>query len=1113
MTQNIGIFLKTIVVVAIAAGAVFGANQPSVKTVNANDYSHLETAVSNRLLTENDLRDLSKQQLRLLRNTVFARHGYKFAAADLQEYFGKKKWYRPQYDEVTHLLNTIERENVQFIQKYEVRMEASSSVAFTDNRDGRTYKTVRIGNHRWMAENLNYRPQIGRSTCSENNNSNCNKYGRLYDWNTAKIACPTGWHLPSTQEWDDLMLTVGGKRVSRLMDGRHEYFAWDKAGMKLKAKIGWGNKGNGTDDYGFSALPGGIRYYDGSGSTGKDGYWWTTTESNDDKYIHSRYIDIFGDVREDINDPGEAISVRCVEGEAVVPIYKQLGAGGSGTVTDKRDGQKYKTVKIGNQWWMAENLNYQPQSGNSWCYENNNSNCSIYGRLYDWNTARIVCPSGWHLPSRLEWNNLVKVVGPSVAGKKLKAKKGWTISGNRTNNDGWDNDGNGTDEYGFSALPGGLINSKGGSVLAGYDGYWWTATEEFVGSAFYRSMENKRDNTIENSWENNTGYSVRCVQDNDEIVKTIFGINLSHTNGRHNMFWFFFFMFAVIVFASIIAKFKIPPYLEKVRRTEIETKKDTDRAINAVEHIKNKFNDLMSVMKNAMSVCGSATARELLEEAFAMANKLVEPINDAVALSVEIANIRLKRKLAAFEKSVAISEQAERMVKRLDKEVNAARDLYDRAMREEEIARKEETAETGDVMAKYDVSKWYLNKENNFERYVYWLRKSAEHGYTVAQLELGTMYFEGTTPLKKDINEALVWLEKAAGKDGLPPMTKDAANWFRLHCNTEDMDFNVLLRLAVRDGRKDIMEWIFSLHSDLDVNNEDENGSSLLHDAAFKGHINVMEFLIDHGADVEAENATGKTPLFMLATMDRTEAMKWLVRERGANVEARNNKGRTPIFSAVDKRNIESIKCLKNLGASILVRDSDGLSPMDYAAGCGHLENIKCLAQLGANVNAKRSNGQTPMFSAAASGKVEVIKCLVDLGADVNATDNDGLTPMFMAAQAGQPESIICLKELGADITASDSVGMTPIFMAAGSGKPANIECLVSLGANVNTKSKNGMTPIFLAAAEGQLESVKCLVALGADVNVETNGMTPLTLAEESDNTDVEEYLCTIGAR
>jgi len=154
---------------------------------------------------------------------------------------------------------------------------------FTDSRDDQSYPVVDIGLQVWMAANLNY--EMSGSYCSNSRiKTYCAKYGRIYSWQAAKNACPAGWHLPSKAEWESLIAAVGGKSI---------------AGRVLKSKTGWRDDGNGTDDFGFNALPGGFgTSYSDFGYhiilDGLLGTFWSSTESNHDKvyYMHLDYEDV-----------------------------------------------------------------------------------------------------------------------------------------------------------------------------------------------------------------------------------------------------------------------------------------------------------------------------------------------------------------------------------------------------------------------------------------------------------------------------------------------------------------------------------------------------------------------------------------------------------------------------------------------------------------------------------------------------------------------------------------------------------------------------------------------------------------------------------------------------
>ncbi len=225
-----------------------------------------------------------------------------------------------------------------------------------------------------------------------------------------------------------------------------------------------------------------------------------TVEIMDDSYS-TCYVVSFNGVK--ANDISDNMTIRVVSVNGMSPQQARITitsgplVESSPLLIDNRDGKKYNTVKISGITWMAENLRYRPATGNSWCYENNNSNCDKYGMLYDQNTAKEVCPPGWHLPDEYEWDDYLgdMVGGIDVAGKKLKSKSNWNKNGN------------GTDDYGFSALPSGWRQSNGGFNLIGDYGCWWGATKPRVFTYDRNSISGLKNATDAG------GLSVRCVAD------------------------------------------------------------------------------------------------------------------------------------------------------------------------------------------------------------------------------------------------------------------------------------------------------------------------------------------------------------------------------------------------------------------------------------------------------------------------------------------------------------------------------------------------------------------------------------------------------------------------
>jgi uncharacterized protein (TIGR02145 family) len=220
-----------------------------------------------------------------------------------------------------------------------------------------------------------------------------------------------------------------------------------------------------------------------------------------------------------------------LQSSSSTPLSSSVGESSSSSSIEygtlSYEGQTYKTVVIGTQTWMAENLNYAVDS--SWCYDNEPDSCAKYGRLYQWASAmdldtvynsstwggsdvnhQGICPDDWHLPSTNEWNTLYDYVnannGSDGVGTSLKSVSGWKASSGIAT---------GTNQFGFSALPAGRRN-VGNFYNAGNYAYFWSATENYSSNAYYWYLYYSNEdfgNYFSSGDSKNYGFSVRCLKD------------------------------------------------------------------------------------------------------------------------------------------------------------------------------------------------------------------------------------------------------------------------------------------------------------------------------------------------------------------------------------------------------------------------------------------------------------------------------------------------------------------------------------------------------------------------------------------------------------------------
>lgn len=371
--------------------------------------------------------------------------------------------------------------------------------------NGKKYRTVKIGEQTWMAENLSD-PNSGVWYDNDQATYEPLGYGKLYTYNESIAIANSvpGWHLPYSSDFASLESSCGGEQLQ---------------GRVLKSTTGWNNDGNGDDTFGFNAKPSGY----GSGVDGGPQQYYNNG------YTFAMMSNILANAGDMVNvmtlnydsdsSSGMGMSTSSSIARASVRLVKDMSV--------NIGGRDYRVVQIGNQLWMAENLDWKFNTLNFRDSLNNpldsttaiqaayynydestyGVNGNKYGLLYNWyavdylnqHLSDLGIPDGWHVPTRTELSTLVSTCDTDVA-TKLKSTTGWN------------NSSNGTDYYGFSLVPAGLQVSSVDTNTVGNVGFLSLSDEYSSGSAYYGYIDISSSTIEEQSNDKTYGLSVRLVK-------------------------------------------------------------------------------------------------------------------------------------------------------------------------------------------------------------------------------------------------------------------------------------------------------------------------------------------------------------------------------------------------------------------------------------------------------------------------------------------------------------------------------------------------------------------------------------------------------------------------
>ena len=328
-----------------------------------------------------------------------------------------------------------------------------------------------------------------------------------------------------------------------------------------------------------------------------------------------------------------------------------------------------------------------------------------------------------------------------------------------------------------------------------------------------------------------------------------------------------------------------------------------------------------------------------------------------------------------------------------------------------------------------------------------------------------------------------------------------------------------------------------------DLNQADTYGDTVLHTATMlHAGSNVIRTLTNNGADINARNKEGVTPLAIAIQSEDIQTIKYLT-ANGASIHTQDTHGKSPLSMAFEMSNDVFEATLNESNCN--TQDSEGNTPLHIALiNNAPMTKIQHIIGLTQDVNIRNKNGDSPLYIAASKNMEQVGKLLLEKGADIYSTNKDNNSPLRLALKEtgrvqnwlitsrtivstdGSGNSVLhyaadweysgaikSLLEKGADINAKNANGETCIFNAAKSNNPQIIQLLVDGGASVKDRDNLGSTPLHIAVRWGAQKSAEKLIKLGININAQNSaGKSPLAEAVIANKYEVTKYLLENGA-